>query len=268
MYPPNVTLSYRAMASIFTNVFDKAEPQLHHRWISLQNDLGLPHLITAETLKKVSAFAESELGALILQGGTALNTGLPMTDNQRARQNQVRDADKKKAAAVRVAAAGGVKESGRPVYQDDSSPDPTAAAAGAEESWYANTTTIGKKVSVQKELAVCTSILDFRSQKNSALYVNPLITCQMNAQLQAEKRMPNVKRFGKNTRIAKNKQLKNLKVNPKAKKEKKKGKVKAKVKAKVKVRVSLKPPRRPLMTKRPVAMPLLRHPSFHVKPLA
>ena len=87
-----------------------------------------------------------------------------------------------------------------------------------------NRVSIGIEVSVQKELAVCTSILDFRRQTETALYVNPLIACQMNAQLQAEKRMLNVKRFGKNTRIEKNKQLKNLKESPKAKK----GKVRAK----------------------------------------
>ena len=41
--PPAVLLTYRAMESIFSLVFDKSEPQLHARWIWLKNQLGLPH---------------------------------------------------------------------------------------------------------------------------------------------------------------------------------------------------------------------------------
>ena len=87
-YPPDLLLAYRAMESIFSAVFDKAEPLLNHRWISLRNQLGLPHHVDQATMEKVAAFAEAELGALVLHGGSGLNTGLPLTDNQKARQTQ------------------------------------------------------------------------------------------------------------------------------------------------------------------------------------
>ena len=67
----------------FSGVFDKAEPQSHHRWIGLRNSLGLPHVITVAAIQQVMELAKAELGALALIGGSAQNTGLPMTDNQR-----------------------------------------------------------------------------------------------------------------------------------------------------------------------------------------
>ena len=36
-YPPDLVLAYRAMESIFSAVFDKSEPQLNLRWVSLRN---------------------------------------------------------------------------------------------------------------------------------------------------------------------------------------------------------------------------------------
>ena len=71
--PPDLTLSYRALESIFGVVFDKAEPQLHMRWIQLKNQFGLPHTITQTAFKEVSEFADAELSALALKGGTSLN---------------------------------------------------------------------------------------------------------------------------------------------------------------------------------------------------
>ena len=59
--PPDLSMSYRALESIFGIVFDKAEPQLHMRWIQLTNRLGLPHLVTLEAFKEVSEFADAEL---------------------------------------------------------------------------------------------------------------------------------------------------------------------------------------------------------------
>ena len=96
--PPDIMMSYRALESIFGTVFDKAEPQLHMRWIMLKNRLGLPHIVTPESFKAVSEFADAELSALVLLGGTALNPGLPLTDNQKARQLQLKEAEKKRAA--------------------------------------------------------------------------------------------------------------------------------------------------------------------------
>ena len=103
-YPPDLMLSYRALESIFSNVFDRAEPQLNLRWNQLKNKLGLPHLITPQALSEVSRFADTELSALVILGGSSLNPGLPLTDNQKARQLQIKESDKKRAAAVKAPA--------------------------------------------------------------------------------------------------------------------------------------------------------------------
>ena len=100
--PPAILLSFRAMTSIFSTVFEKAEPQLHARWIALNNQLGLPHRVTFNSLTVVAAFAEAELGALALAGNSSLNPGLPLTDNQKHRQSQMKDSEKKRAAAVKL----------------------------------------------------------------------------------------------------------------------------------------------------------------------
>ena len=42
--PPDLILAQRALESIFSAVFEKAEPQLQHRWINMRNSLGLPHI--------------------------------------------------------------------------------------------------------------------------------------------------------------------------------------------------------------------------------
>ena len=80
---------------------DKAEPQLLHRWVNLRSHLGLPYHSTAHTTEQVSAFADAELGAFVLHGGSAQSTGLPLTENQKLRQGQIRDAEKKRAVALR-----------------------------------------------------------------------------------------------------------------------------------------------------------------------
>lgn len=41
-------------------------------------------MISLEAIQQVAAFAEAELGALVLHGGSALNTGLPFIDIQKA----------------------------------------------------------------------------------------------------------------------------------------------------------------------------------------
>ena len=55
----------------------------------------------------VLAFAEAELSVMVLLGGTALNPGLPLTDNQKTRNAQINsnEKEKKKAAAVIAKAA-------------------------------------------------------------------------------------------------------------------------------------------------------------------
>ena len=44
--------SYMAMESIFAQVFEKADQQLNLRWVSLKNELGLPHRIELDTLTR------------------------------------------------------------------------------------------------------------------------------------------------------------------------------------------------------------------------
>ena len=73
--PPDLFMSYRAMESIFSNVFDHAEPQLNMRWVQLKNKLGLPHLVSLQTFEEVSRFVDAELSALVLLGGSSLNPG-------------------------------------------------------------------------------------------------------------------------------------------------------------------------------------------------
>ena len=105
IFPPDLMMSYRAMESIFGTVFDKAEPQLNLRWNMLKNKLGLPHHITEHSLAEVSNFADAELSALVLLGNSGLNTGLPLTENQKARNAQIKDSEKKRAAAAKATAA-------------------------------------------------------------------------------------------------------------------------------------------------------------------
>ena len=88
-------LSYRALESIFSVIFERAEPQLNLRWVMLKNKLGLPHMISMEALREVMEFADTELSALALIGNSSQNTGLPLTDNQHQRVTQIKEADKR-----------------------------------------------------------------------------------------------------------------------------------------------------------------------------
>ena len=103
---PDISQTYPAMVSIFGEVFDRAEPQLNLKWLQLKNVLGLPHKVDLNALEQIARFAEVELNALSLMGGPAgQNTGLPRTDNQKMRDQQLKNGEKKKAADGRAAAA-------------------------------------------------------------------------------------------------------------------------------------------------------------------
>lgn len=65
-----------------------------------KNELGLSRHVDQRAMMKVAAFADSELGALVLAGNTSLNIGMPSTGNQKARQVQIKDTEKKRVAAV------------------------------------------------------------------------------------------------------------------------------------------------------------------------
>ena len=106
-------MSYRAMESIFSVIFDKAEPQLHLLWIQLKNQLGLPHIVTPQAFRIVSEFADSELAALVLTGGTSQNPGLPLTENQKKRLQDFNDKEKKQRAAKSTDASAGPPSTAR-----------------------------------------------------------------------------------------------------------------------------------------------------------
>ena len=63
--------------------------------------MGLPHHVNTDTIEKVAATADAELGALVLHGASGFNTGAPLTVNQKARQQQIKEAEKKRAAAAK-----------------------------------------------------------------------------------------------------------------------------------------------------------------------
>ena len=134
-------------------MFDKAEQQPNHRWVSLRNQLGLPHVITLQAIEQVAAFAEAELGALVLHGGVGLNTGLPLTDNQRARQQQLREIEKK-----RVAALGASKPAGpNPTQAEPSNANVSASEARTAGVRYTSTlSSWAKPCSPWTECGVCT----------------------------------------------------------------------------------------------------------------
>ena len=71
------------------------------RWNTLRIQLGLPHRIVQETIERVSVFAEAELGELALHGGSGMNAGLPLTSNQKQRQEAIKESEKKRAAAAK-----------------------------------------------------------------------------------------------------------------------------------------------------------------------
>ena len=68
------------------------------RWIQLKNQLGLLHTITQTAFKEISEFADAELSALVLMGGTSLNPGLPLAENQKKRLLDIKEGEKKRAA--------------------------------------------------------------------------------------------------------------------------------------------------------------------------
>ena len=125
------------MESIFSVVFDKAEPLLNMRWLTLKNNLGLPYIVNANTLMTVAQFAEAELGALALHGGSSLNPGLPLTENQKQRQNQVRESDRKRAASLRQPSQ---QPGDQPKASAPSADAATAAAVTVNGERYSSTT--------------------------------------------------------------------------------------------------------------------------------
>ena len=65
---PDVTILYAAFRSIFSNILTSAEDNLKLRWMCLENNLNLPHMVSFQAMREVAKFAEGELSFLALQG--------------------------------------------------------------------------------------------------------------------------------------------------------------------------------------------------------
>ena len=117
---------------------------LQSKWIALKIKLDLPHRVGTQAIEAVSAFADAELGAMILQGNSQLNPGLPLTENQKNRQHQIKDGEKKRASAAKVKAT--------PKQQEQ---PPPQAAAGRTPGNSATTSMWAKPCTDWKATGVC-----------------------------------------------------------------------------------------------------------------
>jgi len=161
MAAPDIMLAYQAMESIFSAVFDKTEPLLNARWVTLRNDHGLPYHVGPTTIEVVAKWADAELAALALHGGTGLNTGLPLTDHQQARHHQLKETEKKRAHAAKVtldaAAVKSVADAQAKLVKESPPPQPKVAAIdGAKPVNYTSTTSVWASACRDWTTGVCT----------------------------------------------------------------------------------------------------------------
>ena len=54
---PDVTVLYTAFRSICSNVFTNAGDNLRLRWMQLENDFGLPQVVTFDAMQRAAQFA-------------------------------------------------------------------------------------------------------------------------------------------------------------------------------------------------------------------
>ena len=128
MSSPDVTVLYTAFRSIFSNVFAVANSNLQLRWMNLENELGLPYVITFDKLYKVAEFVDGEIAFMITQGGRGNNPGLPLTDNQKRQELQVKETEKKRAASAKAATDTATKQAAADAAKIVASYEPQAAA--------------------------------------------------------------------------------------------------------------------------------------------
>ena len=87
---------------MFVHVLEKsADEQVRRKWNSLRNNLGLPEASNEEVMGKVLDFAQVELPEMILQQ-RGLQCGLPMTENQKKRESELKLSTKTRAAQALV----------------------------------------------------------------------------------------------------------------------------------------------------------------------
>ena len=118
MSAPDVSVLYTAFRSIFSNVLAGANSNLQLRWMNLENDLGLPHVITIEKMYRVAEFVDGELAFLITQGTRSNNPGLPLTDNQKRQETQTKETEKKRAASAKASADATAKSAAESALND------------------------------------------------------------------------------------------------------------------------------------------------------
>ena len=86
--------------------------------MNLENDLGLPHVITIEKMYRVAEFVDGELAFLITQGTRSNNPGLPLTDNQKRQETQTKETEKKRAASAKASADATAKSAAESALND------------------------------------------------------------------------------------------------------------------------------------------------------
>ena len=87
MQLPSLEQLYRRARSIYYGAFEKEDFVLRlMRWSQEEAKWGYPHKLSIEGLRGINTFAENELAAMIIQGKSSLNTSLPLTETQRARE--------------------------------------------------------------------------------------------------------------------------------------------------------------------------------------
>ena len=95
----------------------------------MENELGLPYVITFDKLYKVAEFVDGEIAFMITQGGRGNNPGLPLTDNQKRQELQVKETEKKRAASAKAATDTATKQAAADAAKIVASYEPQAAAA-------------------------------------------------------------------------------------------------------------------------------------------
>eukprot|EP00975_Prorocentrum_lima_P057302 12018417-Prorocentrum_lima.AAC.1 len=64
---PDVTVLYTGFRSIFSYVLLNADDKLRLRWVSVENSVNLPSVVSFQSMREVATFVEGELSFLALQ---------------------------------------------------------------------------------------------------------------------------------------------------------------------------------------------------------
>eukprot|EP00975_Prorocentrum_lima_P065648 12904641-Prorocentrum_lima.AAC.1 len=64
---PDVTALYTGFRSIFSHVLANADDDLRLRWMTLENSLNLPYIVSFPSMRQVARLVQGELSYLVLQ---------------------------------------------------------------------------------------------------------------------------------------------------------------------------------------------------------